>query len=131
MAAILATAATLNEFTRPVILRIVGDTWITADQVAGADSQETVMGIRVQSEAGQLNPLTNADANWMYFWTHYWRLPVLGTGENAERRHFDIRVARKVPRDGLLTAVFENSAGGTTVRVAIAARVLVAEGRSS
>ena len=122
----LLTAAQANEFKDPVVTRIVGNLTITwTNQTTGVE-KSMVSAIRVRSEAGQINPQTNMDANWMWFWFSNFRNTGGLTDQvpQVERVHFDIGVARTVPLDGILHIVFE-STDAALVRVQIGARILV------
>ena len=127
---ILLTAAQANEFVKPVVVRIVGDLWETFLSVASGEERTLITAIRVQSEAGQLNPLADIDANWMW-----WRMAYMRQQNNAtiqvlpvKHTHFDIQVNRFVPIDATLRALFELAdSGAGVVRFQIGARVLVRE----
>ena len=123
------TAAQANEFVQPVVVRIVGNAYVGMRGVAAADDAVIVIGIRVESEAGQLNPLTNIDANWMWYWTVNFFMSQTISGQLGPERlvPFDIRVMRKVPVDGLLKIIAESAAGSASVELGFAARVLVRE----
>jgi len=126
----LVSVVQANEFVKPVVIRCVGDLTLVMEGVTVGDEQVMVLGIRVRNEAGQLNPLTNLDANWMWMKTVFFRMVDTVTDQNPQivRIHFDIPVMRKMPIDSLLHVVFENSAGGPDIRTQITARTLIREG---
>ncbi len=127
---ILLTAAQANEFVSPVVVRIVGDLYVIFQSVTATNERTLITAIRVQTEAGQLNPLVNIDANWMWYMTHFVRREVSITDVvvPVTHTHFDIPVSRKVPIDATLRCIFElTNEGAGVVRFVIAARVLVRE----
>ncbi len=127
---VLLTAAQANEFVKPVVVRIVGDLYTVFTSPTAGNERTMLAAIRVQSEAGQLNPLADIDANWMWYKSMFFHQVQAVTDQvlPVVHNHFDIRVARKVPIDGTVRAIFEFTNGGAgSVIFQISARVLVRE----
>jgi len=129
--ATIASSAVLDSMTEPRVVRIRGVFQGDLEGTGAYEEQLTVLGIRLQTPAGIILPITHPDESWMYIQFMQFRQNVVTDPRPSFNITIDVKSQRVVKgRGNSLVMVIENSPGGSGVRFSTQLRALLAEGRS-